>query len=220
MNSQNFWKFLVALGAAFALPWLLLVVLPYVGQAKATPVPYADDEPFEGAYPDPVLQRHGASDFGRRVYAAEGCAYCHTQVVRPTYAGPDRWRKGWGGRETEEQNFARETHPGDWANEDFALLGYQRVGQDLANVGGRMAMRAAAAREAGEEFDQRAEMHRHLLEPKSFDPDSGMPAYKHLYRPSPTGEGYVPTTRAIALVDYLLSLKKDQPLPAAISGSR
>lgn len=209
MNSQNFWKLLAALGLAFALPWLLLVVLPYLDQSNASPIAYGEGESVEGgvaAYPDPVLQRHGASDYGRQVYAAEGCAYCHTQVVRPTYAGPDRWRKGWGGREGEQGEFARETQPGDYANEGFALLGYQRIGQDLSNVGHRITTPE--------------EMHRHLLDPKSFDPASGMPAYKHLYRPSATGEGFVPTGRAEALVDYLLSLRKDQPLPAALLGGR
>jgi hypothetical protein len=43
-----------------------------------------------------------------------------------------------------------------------------------------------------------------------------MPAFKHLYRPAATGEGYAPTPKAEALVDYLLSLKKDQPLPKSV----
>lgn len=200
MNSKNFCKLLGALGVAFALPWLLLVVLPYLGQSDAAPVPYAEGQEVEGglaAYPDRSLQRHGASDYGREIYAAEGCAYCHTQVVRPTYAGADMWRPGWGGRE--EDGFARETQPGDYANESVALLGYQRIGQDLSNVGHRI---------TSEE-----EMHRHLYDPKSVDSDSGMPAYKHLYRRATVGEGWVPTPKAEALVDYLLSLKKDQPLP-------
>lgn len=203
MNSNNFWKLLGGLGIAFALPWLFLVVLPYLDQSGAVPAAYGEGEEIEGglaAYPDRTLQRHGASDYGREIYAAEGCAYCHTQVVRPTYAGADMWRTGWGGRE--DDGFARETQPGDYANEGVALLGYQRIGQDLSNVGHRVT--------------SREQMHRHLHDPKSFDSDSGMPAYKHLYRPSAMGDGLVPTPRAEALVDYLLSLKKDQPLPKSV----
>lgn len=206
MNSNNFWKFLGAIGAAFALPWLILVVIPFVGQSNAAPIAYGAEEEVEGGmstYPDAALQRHGAGDYGRRIYAAEGCAYCHTQVIRPTYAGPDMWRPGWGGRE--EGGFARETQPHDYATEPFALLGYQRIGQDLSNVGHRIT--------------SSEEMHRHLSDPKSFDPESGMPAYLHLYEASPFGDGLVPTPKAEALVDYLLSLKKDQPLPAAYLGS-
>lgn len=205
MNSKNFWKLLGALGLSFALPWLLLVVLPYVGQSKVAPVAYGEGEEVEGgvvAYPDRNLQRVGASDYGRKVYAAEGCAYCHTQVIRPTYAGADRWRLGWGGREGEQGDFARETQPGDYANEAVAPLGYQRIGQDLSNVGYRITTAE--------------EMHRHLFAPKSFNAESGMPAFKHLY----DGSADRPKSQAIALVDYLLSLKKDQPLPKSyLSGN-
>lgn len=207
MNSKNFWRLLGALGLCFALPWLFLIVLPYLDQSQAEPVAYAEGEEVEGgytAYPDPVAQRSGASDYGRAVYAAEGCAYCHTQVIRPTYAGADMWRRGWGGREGEEQGeFARETRPQDYVNERYAPLGYQRVGPDLANVGHRITTAE--------------EMHRHLREPRLVDRESAMPAYLHLYRPSPFGEGWEPTPRAVALVDYLLSLKKDQAIPAALA---
>ncbi|MEM9283430.1 MAG: cbb3-type cytochrome c oxidase subunit II, partial [Verrucomicrobiota bacterium] len=148
-------------------------------------------------YPDATLFRNGSSDYGRQIYAAEGCAYCHTQMIRPTYAGPDMWRVGWGGRE--EEGLARETRPRDYEQETIALLGYQRIGQDLSNVGHRITSREL--------------MHQHLYEPRSLNPDSGMPAYKHLYKKSPYGKGMDPTDRAEALVDYLMSLKKDQPLP-------
>ena len=174
MNSNNFWKLLGALGLSFLLPWLFLIVIPFIGASNAEPVPYGPEEEMEGgvlAYPDKSFLRYGASDYGRQIYAAEGCAYCHTQMVRPTYAGPDMWRLGWGGRE--EGGFARETQPMDYVTENFALLGYQRIGQDLSNVGHRITTAE--------------EMHRHLSDPKSFDPDSGMPAYRHLYTQSPYG---------------------------------
>lgn len=206
MSSNKFWKLLGALGVVFALPWLFLIVIPFIRMSNAEPVPYTEEDGVAGiaAYPDRALQRHGSSDYGRQIYAAEGCAYCHTQVVRPTYAGPDMWRPGWGGRE--EEGLARETHPGDYATEKVAMLGYQRIGQDLSNVGHRIKSREL--------------MHQHLVEPKSLDPDSGMPAYKHLYRKSSVGDGYVPTGKAEALVDYLMSLKKDQKIPAAIASGR
>jgi hypothetical protein len=63
-------------------------------------------------------------------------------------------------------------------------------------------------------------MHRHLYEPRALNPDSGMPAYLHLYEKSAVDGRWVPTSRAEALVDYLLSLKKDQPLPASLSAQR
>ena len=127
-------------------------------------------------YPDRSTLRYGESDFGAKVYAAEGCAYCHTQMVRPTYAGPDMWRSGWGGRESE--GLSRETRPEDYFGEGFAYLGYQRLGQDLSNVGHRIT--------------SREKMHRHLYDPKSFDGDSGMPAFKHLYDYSEETGEYTP----------------------------
>lgn len=206
MNSNHFWKLLAALAISFALPWYFLVVAPFVAQSQATPIPYGEGEEVEGgltAYPDRVLQRRGASDYGQKVYAAEGCAYCHTQVVRPTYAGPDMWRQNWGGREAD--GLARETRPQDYANEFIAPLGYQRIGPDLANVGHRITTAE--------------EMHRHLYDPKSVSHSSKMPSYRHLYKRSPDGKGYVPTPKAQALVDYLLSLKKDQILPASLKAT-
>lgn len=194
-------KLLGGLGIAFLLPFVFLILIPFIAASNRAPVAYAEDAEVEGGYsefPEKDFYRYGSSNYGRQVYAAEGCAYCHTQVIRPTYAGPDMWRPGWGGRD--EGEFARETRPEDYILETVAPLGYQRIGPDLSNVGYRITTRE--------------EMHQHLSDPKSIDPDSGMPAYLHLYERNPYGEGIVPTPKSDALVDYLLSLKKDQPIPA------
>ncbi len=201
MNSNQPIKLIGGLALAFALPWIFLVLVPFVSYSNLEPIPYAEGAEVEGgvtSYPDKALYRVGSSDYGRQIYAAEGCAYCHTQMIRPTYAGPDMWQKGWGGREAE--GLARETRPRDYLLEDVALLGYQRIGQDLSNVGSRITTREL--------------MHQHMSEPKSIDPSSAMPAYLHLYKESPYEEGkLIPSSRAEALVDYLLSLKKDQLVP-------
>ncbi len=201
MKSDTFLKLIAGLAVAFVLPWLFLVFIPFVSASNAKPIPYGEGEEVEGgvtAYPDKIFYRHGSSDYGRQIYASEGCVYCHTQVIRPTYAGPDMWRPGWGGRE--EDGLARETRPLDYSLEDVAPLGYQRIGQDLSNVGHRLT---------------REEMHQQLSVPRSIDPNNGCASYLHLYKESPYGGGdLVPTPKAEALVDYLLSLKKDQPVPA------
>ena len=182
----------------------MLLLIPYVSEATATPVKYSEKEKEEKEitlteYPSRETLRYGSSSAGAKVYAAEGCAYCHTQMIRPSYAGTaDMWRENWGGRDKE--GLSRQTRPEDYTGESFAFLGYQRLGQDLANVGHRIT--------------DREEMHRHLYDPKSFDVDSGMPAYKHLYKKGPTGK-MEPTSEANALVDYLLSRKKDARIPAA-----
>ena len=201
MKGSHFWNLVFFLGVCFALPWMLLIVAPYISQAKMKPIPYSEKEREEDenltVYPDRSTLRHGSSDFGRKIFAAEGCAYCHTQMVRPTYAGPDMWRGNWGGRDSE--GLSRETRPEDYYGEPFAYLGYQRMGQDLSNLGHRIS--------------SREEMHRHLYDPRSFDNDSGMPAFKHLYKE--TEDGPIPTEKAEALVDYLFSLKKDAKIPEA-----
>jgi cytochrome c oxidase cbb3-type subunit 2 len=215
---DDLWRIMAGLGAAFGVPWLLLIVLPYLRMASAEPVPYAEDAGSEvAAYPDPQIYQTGESDFGAKIYASEGCAYCHTQVVRPTYAGADMWRPGWGGRE--EDGLARETRPQDYAGEEYAYLGYQRIGPDLANVGSR--------------FPDREWHHRHLYDPQAMSletRDSVMPSFRHLYKKAPAGVSgtagsnaielkdgtvIVPTDKANALVDYLLSRKKDQKLPGS-----
>lgn len=77
--------------------------------------------------------------------------------------------------------------------------------------------------------------HVHLYAPRQMEDYSVMPSYRHLYRKVPTAgresgkalplsaefapeEGYVivPTDEAEALVDYLLSRRKDTPLPASM----
>ena len=217
---NDLWKQFSWLGVAFGFPWLFLVLVPYVRLSTAEPVPYAEsDEAGFVAFPDPNMVKAGASDYGAKIYGQEGCAYCHTQMVRPTYAGPDMWRPGWGGRE--EEGLARETRPEDYVGEGFAYLGYQRIGPDLANVGGRIT--------------DREWLHAHLYEPRSVTPETIMPAFKHLYKKVPAsgrengtalklegkfapeaGFAIVPTPEAEALVDYLISRKKDAKLPASM----
>src|SRR5260370_36668486 len=64
---------------------------------------------------------------GRRVYAAKGCIYCHSQQVRADYAADDIERK-WGDRRSA---------PRDYIFERQVFLGKMRMGPDLANVGAR-----------------------------------------------------------------------------------
>jgi cytochrome c oxidase cbb3-type subunit 2 len=213
MNSLK--PFLLLLATAFGLPWLLLIVYPSARmKSLVTEVAYAkEDEGPDTVYPSarPFLAS------GARVYAANGCAYCHTQMIRPTYAGTDRWRTGWSGRE--EDGLARETLPHDYLGEKYAYLGVARNGPDLSNVGHRI---------------QDAAWHyRHLYAPRNEVPGSIMPAFRNLFVTRPVvgqvsdqavdqfekdGMRYqvVPGPEAEALVGYLLTLKKDQKLPAAL----
>ncbi len=152
----------------------------------------------------------GISDQGRRVYASEGCFYCHSQQIRSSFDGTDMER-GWGTRRT----VAR-----DYIYDDPCFLGTMRNGPDLANIGQRSKV---------------ADWHyRHLYNPRSVTPESNMPSFRFLFETrkisgqrsadalelggsdaAKPGFEIVPTAEAKALVGYLLSLDHGYPLKEA-----
>jgi Cytochrome C oxidase, mono-heme subunit/FixO len=73
------------------------------------------------------MPQSGMVQRGARVYAANGCIYCHSQQVRAAYAAADIDRK-WGDRRSA---------PRDYIFERPVFLGKARMGQDLANIGAR-----------------------------------------------------------------------------------
>jgi cbb3-type cytochrome oxidase cytochrome c subunit len=105
----------------FAFSWVGLTVIPnwQIGQLN----PQSDEEGTD-IYPMP---QSGMVTRGARVYAANGCNYCHSEQVRAEYAGADIERK-WGDRRSA---------PRDYIFERPVFLGKMRMGQDLANIGAR-----------------------------------------------------------------------------------
>ena len=105
----------------FAFSWVGLTVIPnwQIGHLN----PQSDEEGTD-IYPMP---QSGMVTRGARVYAANGCNYCHSQQVRAEYSGSDIERK-WGDRRSA---------PRDYIFEQPVLLGKMRMGQDLANIGAR-----------------------------------------------------------------------------------
>ncbi len=174
--------------------------------ADATVMVMPEGEPLFPAMPSGFAQQ------GKQVYISMGCVYCHSQQTRRAEFGADIDR-GWGPRQT----VAR-----DYITQGRVLLGTMRTGPDLVNVGGR---------------PLNADWHYlHLYNPQITSAGSTMPPYAFLYEtreidgaPSadalkfpPDSEhapelGYevVPTRRAKALVEYLLSLKINYSLPEA-----
>lgn len=212
---MNFRTFILGLAASFGLPWLCLIVVPAMKYQQLTPVVYDKDrDGVEGIYPPAPVNGQG-----QLVYIREGCNQCHTQMIRPVQLGLDGWYKGWGqDQEAKPAAAVRPTEMRDYLSEKYALLGIQRVGQDLANYGWR-------APDAGA-------LHAHLYAPLSVHDWSTMPSYKHLYKlqkiqgpasehalrlpkkfAPPAGYEIVPTADADQLVEYLLSLKKDYVIP-------
>ncbi|HEX4597245.1 MAG TPA: cbb3-type cytochrome c oxidase subunit II [Burkholderiaceae bacterium] len=139
---------------------------------------------------------------GRDVYVANGCGYCHTQQVRPLPG---------------DKVFGRPSVAGDYAYQTPELLGSERTGPDLINVG---------ARQPSEVWQ-----YIHLYQPRAVVPQSIMPSFPWLFEVvdlappgvapvavpkafAPASGVVIPGPQAQALVAYLLSLKQ-VPLPGA-----
>lgn len=148
-------------------------------------------KPLEGivAASGPVLE-------GRNIYLEEGCGVCHTQFVRDLQV---------------DKPYGRGSVAGDYALEDPPLLGTQRTGPDLSNLG---------VRQPSEVWNLI-----HLYNPRAVVPTSVMPGYPWMFESKdkaaenditvpvpegfkPTGKIIVATKDAINLVRYLQTLKQ------------
>jgi len=195
MNSLK--SFVLILGACIGVPTYIMAVRPYAKERERQPVPYEaeppannpaatpkDDPKYKGLfYPQSYP---GDNKRGELIYIREGCAQCHTQVIRPDYAGNDRIKR-FGGREQEYKKDGpvetRQTHPWDYLHEDYAMFGQRRVGPDLTNAGYRYSDKdgkADAALVAG--------FYQYLYAPRSRVDRTGKnlawsnsPSYKHLF---------------------------------------
>lgn len=133
---------------------------------------------------------------GRNVYVSSGCSYCHTQQVRPL---------------PQDKVFGRPSAPGDFAYQTPELLGSERTGPDLTNIGARQ--------------PNSVWQYIHLYNPRAVVPESIMPSFSWMFdvvdkappgvTPVPLPKAYapshgvvVPSRQAQALLAYLLSLKQ------------
>jgi cytochrome c oxidase cbb3-type subunit 2 len=137
---------------------------------------------------------------------ASGCSYCHTQQVRPLQ---------------QDKVFGRPSAPGDFTYQTPELLGSQRTGPDLTNIGARQ--------------PSVVWQYMHLYNPRAVVPQSIMPAFEWMFQIvdrappgvapvvlpkayAPTRGVVVPTHDAQALIAYLLALKQ-APLPGGADKS-
>ncbi|PYL13826.1 MAG: hypothetical protein DMF43_03670 [Verrucomicrobia bacterium] len=118
---KGFVPLFVGIFGTFAFSWVGLTVIPNWQIGHLNP---QMEEDGTDAYPMP---QSGMVERGARVYAANGCIYCHSQQVRADYAANDIDRK-WGDRRSA---------PRDYIFERPIFLGKMRMGQDLANIGAR-----------------------------------------------------------------------------------
>lgn len=177
----------VAFGG-FLILSLIIAVLPAFEVQKIPPSPGV--EPVDGA-----IAR------GRALYLKEGCATCHTQFVRDLPV---------------DAPYGRGSVAGDYALEEPPLMGTQRTGPDLANVGHR---------QPSDTWNLI-----HLYQPRAVVPTSVMPGYPWYFEEKttadssdvvvpvpdahkPSGVTIVATQEALDLVTYLQSLKQPELSP-------
>lgn len=152
---------------------------------------FSQTKPVQGLMPLTAQQ-----SAGREVYVGEGCSYCHTQQVRPL---------------AQDAVWGRPSTAGDYVYATPELLGTERTGPDLTNVG---------ARQPSDVWNLI-----HLYEPRALVHASIMPDYPWLFVAkdqaspgdvtvavppgyAPAGKTIVATQRALDLVAYLKSLKQ------------
>ena len=224
---MTFRQFAIGLTASFGLAWLAMVVVPFFKLRNPSPVSFEEGiDAQEGIYHP---KRAGRVVNGANVYAANGCYQCHTQVVRSSYAGNDLGRPDFGGlkADPERGDTRRESNVFDYIGLDFAQIGVTRLGPDLMNVGLRM--------EANYGADAKGYLYKHLYNPRlipALTDWSSCPSFSFLFETRkitgqksdaaldvPTEDGYevIPGDQARALVDYLMSLKHDDPVPASMN---
>ena len=172
---------------------------------------------MQGVVPQvPTVKPYDALELvGRDTYQAEGCFYCHTQMIRPFKWETDRWDK--------RKEYGNEPYSkaGEYAYDHPFLWGSKRTGPDLSHE-------ASLQSSASWQKD-------HLIDPRAGTPESIMPAYPHLFKEAidvadtknhmralqkvgvPYSESDIAAadtllqgkTRGDALVAYLLKLGRD-----------
>jgi cytochrome c oxidase cbb3-type subunit II len=113
----------VGLLATMACSWTGFVLAPQLqlgGLTQTNTVAVGDAVPL--TYP---VAQPGEAHAGAEIYRANGCAACHTEMVRPRELGSDILR-GWGVRRSLAE---------DYLFLQPVMLGSQRIGPDLANFG-------------------------------------------------------------------------------------
>lgn len=176
---------------------IIVAILPAINNQENEPLPNAiplSEEAF----------------LGKQSFIANGCVACHTQQVRNVDMD-----KVWGQRPGIAADYAGITRTDFWRN-TATLMGTERTGPDLTNIGSRQPSMAWNLL--------------HLFQPRAVIDKSIMPAYPWLFevknelgkndvevvvpdefRKGITGK-IIATKEAIQLVAYLQSLKQT-PLP-------
>ena len=163
-----------------------LVCVAFGGMVQIFPLIFEGDlsRPIETLKPLNAVQLEG-----RDIYIREGCAVCHTQMVRPLQA--------------ETARYGHYSVAGEDAYEHPFLWGSKRTGPDLARVGGRYS-----------DAWHRA----HLMDPRSVVPVSNMPGYPWLFENTLTGEDTAAKMRVLRTLGVPYSDTDIEGAESAVQG--
>lgn len=114
---------------------------------------------------------------GRKIYIREGCWYCHSQYVRPVTGETTRW--------------GPISQAGEYLYDQPHLLGTRRIGPDLTRIGLKYADAWHIA---------------HHWNPRAVVPDSIMPGFPWLFKPTKGDEPPELNDDGVALVAYIQKL--------------
>jgi len=164
----------------------ILVAVSLGGMVQILPllVEHSATKPVPNLKPFTALQLEG-----RDIYMREGCAVCHTQMVRAL--------------QSETARYGHYSVAGEDIYEHPFLWGSKRTGPDLARVGGRYSDDWHAA---------------HLLNPRTVVPVSNMPGYPWLFDDLLDGEITADKMRALRTLGVPYTDADIEGAQAAVAG--
>lgn len=143
-----------------------------------TTLPYLTFKPTRSADARPRTEQE---ENGRRIYASNGCNYCHTQYIRP---------QDWTGAQGSFRTLGRVAQAGDYYYERSPMLGTERTGPDLSQAGGVHPDEWHLA---------------HFYNPRFTSPKSIMPSFKFYFTEPQRGAPQA-TQDMLDLIAYVQSL--------------
>lgn len=167
---------------------LVVIAIAWGGLVEVVPLFWDKNtnEPVEGLKPLNAVELEG-----RDIYMREGCAVCHTQMIRPFRA--------------ETERYGTYTRSGEHVYEHPFLWGSKRTGPDLARVGQRYS----------------DEWHRaHLYNPRDVVPESIMPSYPWLFENTVDGRVTPKKMKALRTVGVPYTDEDIEGAKAAVDGVR
>jgi cbb3-type cytochrome oxidase cytochrome c subunit len=126
---KGFVPLLLGIFGTFAFSWVGLILIPNLQIGHLDP---QSDEEGTDIYPMP---QSGMVERGRHIYAANGCVYCHSEQLRAEYAAADLDREREAAPQPRSKWGQRRSAPRDYIFSRPVLLGKERMGPDLSNIG-------------------------------------------------------------------------------------